>query len=113
VKKTLLLSFAIAGAIAGFGGAAGVSGIHGAFLGQFSPGYGFDGITVALLARNHPVGVIATALLFGSMRNASKLLQWHADIGPEIVFLFQGLVILSLIAARPLRNFLFGRTRRQ
>ena len=106
VKRTLLLAFGLSGAISGLGGAAGVSGVLGSFNSQFSPGYGFDGITIALLGRNHPIGVVFAALLFGMLRNASKLLQWHADISPEIVFLFQGIVILALIASGPMRRLL-------
>jgi simple sugar transport system permease protein len=106
VNRTFILAFGLSGAIAGLGGAAGVSGLYGSFNSQFSPGYGFDGITVALLGRNHPVGVIAAALLFGMMRNASKLLQWEAEISPDVVFLFQGFVILALIAAAPTRRLL-------
>jgi ABC-type uncharacterized transport system permease subunit len=106
VNKVILLSFGLSGALAGIGGATSVSGVFGSFNSQFSPGYGFDGITVALLGRNHPLGVVLAALLFGTMRNASKLLQWKADISPDIVFLFQGFIILALIAARPLRELI-------
>ena len=109
VNKVILLSFGLSGALAGIGGATSVSGVFGSFNSQFSPGYGFDGITVALLGRNHPVGVILAALLFGTMRNASKLLQWQADISPDIVFLFQGFIILALIAAKPLREMISGK----
>lgn len=112
VNKVLLFSFGLSGAIAGIGGATSVSGVFGSFNSQFSPGYGFDGITVALLGRNHPVGVVFAAILFGIMRNASKLLQWQADISPDIVFLFQGFIILALIAAGPLREFISGRLKR-
>ena len=107
-SMTLLLTFGISGAISGMGGAAGVSGVYGAFNSQFSSGYGFDGITIALLGRNNPIGVILAAILFGMMRNSSKLLQWHADISPDIVFLFQGFVIVSLIAAKPIRKFIIS-----
>lgn len=105
VDRTLFLAFALAGAVSGLGGATGVSGVYGSFNSQFSPGYGFDGITVALLGRNHPIGVVLAALLFGMMRNSSRLLQWEADISPDIVFLFQGFVILALVAAPTVRRW--------
>jgi simple sugar transport system permease protein len=104
VRRTFILTFGLSGALAGIGGAAEVSGVFGSFYSQFSPGYGFDGITVALLGRNHPAGVVAAALLFGMMRNASKLLQFQAEISPDIIFLFQGAVIIALIAAPAIRR---------
>lgn len=104
VNRTLFLAFGLAGAISGLGGATGVSGVYGSFNSQFSPGYGFDGITVALLGRNHPLGVVLAAMLFGMMRNSSRLLQWEADISPDVVILFQGFVILALIAAPSIRR---------
>lgn len=109
VRRTFMLTFGLSGAIAAMGGAAEVSGVYGSFYSQFSPGYGFDGITVALLGRNHPAGVVAAALLFGLMRNASKLLQFEAEISPDIIFLFQGVVILALLAAPTIRHYLAGR----
>ena len=113
VNRTLLVAFGISGAAAAVGGAAQVTGVYGTFYTQFSPGYGFEGITVALLARNHPIGVVAAALLFGLMRSASKLLQFEAEMSPDLVFLFQGVVIIALIAAEPIRRSLAGLFRRE
>lgn len=104
VKRTLFLAFAASGAVSALAGAAMVGGVYGTFYSQFSPGYGFDGITVALLGRNHPLGAIGAAVLFGAMRSSSKLLQFEADISPDVIFLFQGIVIVSLLAAVPLRR---------
>ena len=104
VRRTLIATFGLSGAVAAMGGAAEVSGVFGSFYSQFSPGYGFDGITVALLGRNHPAGVVAAALLFGMMRNASKLLQFEAEISPDIIFFFQGAVIIALLAAPAIRR---------
>ena len=112
-RRTLALTFGLSGAIAGLGGAAEVSGVFGSFYSQFSPGYGFDGITVALLGRNHPLGVVLAALLFGMMRNSSKLLQFEAEISPDIIFLFQGAVIIALLAAGPVRNLVMRLLRRE
>jgi ABC-type uncharacterized transport system permease subunit len=113
VRRTLILTFGLSGALAGLGGAAEVSGVFGSFYSQFSPGWGFDGITVALLGRNHPAGVVIAALLFGMMRNASKLLQFEADISSDIIFLFQGVVIIALLAAPALRRLFEARRGRR
>ena len=60
------------GAIAGLAGAEQVLGVYGAFYDNFSPGYGFDGIAVAMLANSNPLGVILSAFLFGALNSGSR-----------------------------------------
>ena len=61
----------------------------------FSGGYGFTGIAVALMGRNHPAGVLLAALLFGALTQGGAELAFEApDMPSEIVVLIQGLVIL-------------------
>jgi simple sugar transport system permease protein len=62
----------------------------------FSGGYGFDGIVVALLARNAVVGVLPAALLFAAFRQSAGLLEARLDIASELVLLMQGLVVLAV-----------------
>jgi general nucleoside transport system permease protein len=62
----------------------------------FSSGYGFDGIVVALLARNAVAGVLPAALLFAAFRQSAGLLEARLDIASELVLLIQGLVVLAL-----------------
>jgi len=94
VKKITVISMAIAGMLAGLGGAVEITGLHHTFYGQFSPGYGFDGIAVALIAVNHPIGIIFAALLFGALRAAERTLQLSAGVPHNIILIVQGLVIL-------------------
>lgn len=61
----------------------------------FTGGYGFTGIAVALMGRNHPAGVLLAALLFGALTQGGAELAFEApDVPSEIVVLIQGLVIL-------------------
>lgn len=61
----------------------------------FSGGYGFTGIAVALMGRNHPLGVLPAALLFGALTQGGAELAFEVpDVPAEIVVLIQGLVIL-------------------
>jgi ABC-type uncharacterized transport system permease subunit len=68
VKKTIFLAMAVSGALAGMGGAVETLGITGRFEPSFNAGLGFDGITIALLARANPIATIPAALLVGTLR---------------------------------------------
>lgn len=98
IKRNIILAMVISGAIGGIGGAVHVSGIqHNALqLGGFT-GYGFDGMTVALLGKNHPVGVLLASILFGALSNCSLTLQM-AEIPKQIVYIIQGIIILFVAA---------------
>ena len=69
--KIRILAMFLAGGLAGLVGVNEVLGAAGRFKIGFSPGYGFTGIAVALLGRNRPIGVIASALLFGALHKGS------------------------------------------
>ena len=93
VDRITIQTLTISGGLAGLAGAVEVCGVHGTFYAQFSPGYGFDGIAVALLARNHPLGVIVSAILFGGFRTADRFLQLTAGVPRDLVTILQAAVI--------------------
>jgi simple sugar transport system permease protein len=93
VGRVTIRALALSGALAGLAGAVEVCGVHRTLYAQFSPGYGFDGVAVALLARNHPLGVIPAALLFGGLRTADRFLQLSAGVPRDLVVILQALVI--------------------
>lgn len=94
----LSLSLAIAGAFAGIAGAAMILGEQHNLKGEFSSGYGFDGLVVGLLARGSPIAVIPYALFFGFLRSAGISLEIMARVPSSVVVLLQG-VIVVLVAA--------------
>lgn len=96
VKKIIVAAMMFSGALSGLGGAVEVTGLHHTFYGQFSPGYGFDGIAVALLANNNPLGIIFSAILFGALRAADRTMQINAGVPHQMVLVIQGLVILFM-----------------
>jgi simple sugar transport system permease protein len=66
-------------------------------LGTFQsglPAYGFDGITVSILAGNNPVGVAFAALLFGVLKSGTTVVQFATDVPPQLVGVLRGLIIL-------------------
>lgn len=99
VRSSSFAVFLASGAIAGLGGAEQVMGVYRAYYDNFSPGYGFDGIAVGMLADFHPFGVIASALLFGVLNSGSAVLQMMTGLSKYLVQVLQFLVVL-LLAAR-------------
>ncbi len=95
-KRKMVTGMAIAGGLAGLGGSLEVIGVHHTLYAQFSPGYGFDGIAVALLARNNPLGVIPAAFLFGALRTADRWLQLIAGVPRDIVIIIQAIAVLGV-----------------
>lgn len=66
---------------------------------NFTPGLGFAGIAVALLGRNHAVGIAVSALLFAFMDASSPVLQISGSASPEIVVIMQGIILLAAVIA--------------
>ena len=93
VGRVLVGTMALGGGLAGLAGGLEICGVHHTLYAQFSPGYGFDGIAVALLARNHPLGVIPAALFFGALRTADRWLQLSAGVPRDLVVIIQAAAI--------------------
>jgi simple sugar transport system permease protein len=94
VIKAMLLSGGMAGLIA----MSYLLGEFGRFTGDFPIGIGFTGIGIALLGRNHPVGIALGALLWGFMERGAQRLDL-IDVPKEIVVIMQGTIVLSVVVA--------------
>ena len=85
--------------MAGLVGVGEVLGNAGKFRVGFSPEFGFIGIAVALLGRNHPAGVVAAALLFGALHKGAAALDLETErVTQELSLVLQALVLLSVSA---------------
>ena len=98
VSTTIIVTMMLSGLLAGMGGAVETQGIIGRFQPGFNVGLGFDGITIALLGKTHPLGVIPAAVLVGAMRAGSNLMQFNADVATEIIDVILA-IILFFVAA--------------
>ena len=98
IVKNTVLAMSLSGALAGMAGANELLGLNHHLSQSFSPGYGFDAIALALLGRNHPVGVVLSSLLFGALRTGATRMQAAAGIPIDIISVMQAL-ILAFIAA--------------
>lgn len=99
VPRTMFGAFLVSGLLAGLAGAVEYTGITYALYENFSPGYGFTAIAVALLARLHPLGVLATALLFGALEAGANAMQRDAGVPSVVVSVVEALLILLVLAA--------------
>lgn len=99
VNRSVIVSMAIAGGLAGLAGATQVLGVsHKVTILAAAEGYGFDGIAVALIGANSPIGVVLSALLFGGLKYGGSKLQ---TIGapPEVVSIVIGSIIYFIAAS--------------
>ena len=95
LKHMTMLAMCLSGALAGFVGVNELMGVHQRIVLDFPAGYGFAGIAVALMGRNHPLGIVLAALLFGALQQGGAELAFEIPaITREMVVVIQGLVIL-------------------
>lgn len=105
VKRTVISAMLISGAIAGLGGAVETLGITYRYAPAFNLGLGFDGITIALLGRVHPIGIIPGAVIIGGMRAGAANMQFDSGVAPELVDLLMALILLFVTAPLITRFF--------
>jgi simple sugar transport system permease protein len=99
VRKQIVLAMALSGGLAGMVGINEVLGYRYRYYDGFSDNFGFTGIAVALLGRNHPGGVLAAALLFAVLqRGGVQVDAFTQHVSKDIVQILQGLVILFVAA---------------
>jgi ABC-type uncharacterized transport system permease subunit len=99
VGRVWMKAFALSGALAGLGGLNYVLGYKGYYEEGFATGAGFLGIAVALVGRNHPVGVVLAALLFATLSQGG--LAVNAIVPKEMVEVLQAVVILAVVSTVP------------
>ncbi len=94
----VLRAMIVSGALGGLAGGIHALGLVHRFVAGFSPGYGFTGVAIALLARNTALGVAAVAILFGALSSAGANIQLFSDVPIEIVQILQGAVMIFAVA---------------
>ncbi len=112
VQWTTVKALCISGALAGLAGGIEVMGLQHRIFDQFSAGVGFTGIAVALLAKNHPIGIIAAALLFGALSAGSGTMQLEAGVSQKIILIIQALVIF-FVAAEGIVNWFIRKRQKE
>jgi simple sugar transport system permease protein len=95
ISRNIVLAMALSGTLAGMVGINEVLGYRYRYYDGFSAGYGFAGIAVALLGRNHPVGVLFAAILFGALDRSKLFIDIFTDkVSKDWTVILQAIVIL-------------------
>jgi len=103
VAFTVILAMVISGGLAGLGGAIETQGVVFRYQPGFNIGLGFDGITVALLGRTNPFGVIPAAILIGALKAGASQMQFTAGVAKEITDVIQALILFFVAADQIVR----------
>lgn len=111
VPRAMVLSLVGSGALAGLGGINTVMGSQGYFEAGFAPGMGYLGIAVALLARNHPIGVIPAAFLFALLSEGGQVIQRY--VPKEIGDILQAIVIVFVVVGARLLQLALPKLRQR
>ncbi len=98
VGATTIAAMILAGALAGVGGAVHVLGNQYELTTDIAGSFGFDAITVALLGRGSPIGVVLASILFAALRVGGVTMQANVQVPVEIVLVIQALVVLFIAA---------------
>jgi simple sugar transport system permease protein len=107
VGSMILLTCALGGAAAGLAGAVEIVAVHGFASASLVVGYGYAGILAAFLARQHPLAVVAVAVLLGGISASGGLLQRRFNLPDAATLVLQGLLFIAVLTA----NTLYGRVR--
>lgn len=97
-RKTIVLVALISGGIAGLSGAGELAGIQYHLIQDISPGYGYDGIVIAMLGRLSPLGVPLAAIYFAMIITGAQVMSRSLNVPPYIASVIQGITLLVMLA---------------
>jgi len=108
VKWRILFAMGIAGSLSGLAGAERILGGVGQYTYRqgIMGSYGFDGIAVALLGKNSPVGALFAAILFAALRTGGRSMQFNTSIPSQIIIIIQAIIILLIAAENMFHSIL-------
>ncbi|MBD5394333.1 MAG: ABC transporter permease [Lachnospiraceae bacterium] len=105
IKLITIFCFAVSGGLSGLAGSVEVLGMHRSFFDDFASGMGGDGLIIALLASNHPVGVLLISFFFAYLKVGGQIMQQNTDVSRELVLIIQ-VIMIMLISSRMLTPYL-------
>jgi ABC-type uncharacterized transport system permease subunit len=102
--RLILITMFLSGGLAGLAGVGEVAGLHHRVLENFSPGYGYTAIAVAMLGRTEPLGVAIASFLFAALVVGVQGMQDLVGVPVSIVFIIEGLVLIFVLASEYFRH---------
>jgi ABC-type uncharacterized transport system permease subunit len=100
ISRAILVSFLVGGLAAGLAGASQVLGRPPSWTLYATLGnilnLGFDGIGVALIGRNHPIGGIAASIFYGGLLNGGRYMEYNVGVSSELVMAINGIIVIAL-----------------
>ena len=109
ISKNILLVMIISGALAGLAGADRVLGEYHALISGVSAGLGFEGMAVALLVNNNPIGIIFSGILFGALASGGLNMSLLAGVPQEIVSMIQAIIIFFIAGNKIIKQIVNSR----
>jgi simple sugar transport system permease protein len=99
ISAVVLLTAAVSGALAGLAGVGEVAGLHFQVMAGLSPGYGYTGIVIAMLARLNPLGVIPAALFFAMIITGAEAMSRATGVPVFLAEVIQGTALVTMLVA--------------
>ena len=108
VQRNILYTMMIAGALSGLAGALSITGtsIHGIQTLAVFENYGFNGLSVALIAGSSPIGCIFSGLMFSGLIYSGQSLQFKIGVPSEIVNIMIGIIVFFVALVRIIPSFI-------
>lgn len=105
VNLIAIIAMSLSGALAGLGGVGEVCGIHHRLRAGLSKGYGWTGLTIALVAGLQPLGTVVAAILFGGLINGSSYMRIVTGVETALADAFQGIALVVVLVLMALVRF--------
>ncbi|MCP4328339.1 MAG: ABC transporter permease [Alphaproteobacteria bacterium] len=105
IGRVIVLSALISGALAGLAGVGEVAGLHFQVMATISPGYGYTGIVIAMLARLNPLGVIPASLFFAAVITGAETMSRQTGVPVFLAEVIQGMALVCMLVALLFTNY--------
>lgn len=99
IGRVTVFTALISGGLAGLAGVGEVAGLHFQVMATLSPGYGYTGIVIAMLARLSPLGVVPASLFFAAVITGAEAMSRQTGVPVFFADVFQGAALICMIVA--------------
>ncbi len=99
VQRVIVIAALLSGALAGLAGVGEVGGVHFQVMSDISPGYGYSGIVIAMLARLNPLGVVPVAIFLAAVMTGAEAMSRATGVPAFLSDVIQGTALLAMLVA--------------